>query len=295
VNPLDLVMDGPKTVTAEFEVVTYQLTLNGVGNGSVQRVPDLPSYAAGSLVELTAQPAAGWAFGSWNGDTTATANPITLAMIRDRSLVATFLDQSPPSVTVVSPNGGEVVATGDSIEIKWNASDNAAVAGVDLLVSRNGISGPFEPIALDEPNDGNYLWVVNGSPTADAIVSVVARDTAGNSAADMSDGSFSITEPVLSAPSGSVTAFGLAAVVPNPTHGMTRIEYAVPVEARVRLQLVDVQGREVALLESGVRPPGRHRVEWSGAGHRGRVPPGGYFLRFETPGGVFVRRLVVMR
>ncbi|MBK7259237.1 MAG: T9SS type A sorting domain-containing protein [Ignavibacteriae bacterium] len=51
---------------------------------------------------------------------------------------------------------------------------------------------------------------------------------------------------------------------PNPFNPSTEIEYHVPTTSFVTLTLYDLLGREVALLVSGVREPGRHRATVDG-------------------------------
>lgn len=100
-----------------------------------------------------------------------------------------------PVATVVSPNGGEVLTPGQSINWQWNASDAfGGVTSVDLYLSRAGFGGPFEVIALGQPNTGSYLGVVTGPGTLNAIFRVVASDAAGNSATDESDAVFTIDQ-----------------------------------------------------------------------------------------------------
>ena len=53
-------------------------------------------------------------------------------------------------------------------------------------------------------------------------------------------------------------------------------------ESRVRLDVIDVQGRVVALLFDGARSPGRERIVWDGGAGPNRVPAGLYFLRYQT-------------
>ena len=57
--------------------------------------------------------------------------------------------------------------------------------------------------------------------------------------------------------------------------------------ARVRIVVLDVQGRTIATLVDGERPAGRHDVRWEAAAE----PAGVYFVRLEAEGRRFVRRL----
>ncbi|MCJ8164146.1 InlB B-repeat-containing protein [Pontibacter sp. E15-1] len=104
-NPLTLYVSGDVNLSAGFEATApanVALTLTTSGNGSVARSPELSSYPAGSQVTLTATPAQGYAFSGWSGDTTATANPLTLTMDADKALTATF---TPAQYTVSATAG----------------------------------------------------------------------------------------------------------------------------------------------------------------------------------------------
>ena len=56
------------------------------------------------------------------------------------------------------------------------------------------------------------------------------------------------------------------------------------------LTLIDVQGREAAVLVDGVRGAGRHTVAIPSAD----LPAGIYFLRLRAAGTLLVRGLVVV-
>ena len=87
--------------------------------------------------------------------------------------------------------------------------------------------------------------------------------------------------------------FALAAVYPNPGRGPMAIEFSLPGRAGVSIDLLDLQGRCMVALVSGVQSAGRHRIEWSGrTGSGAPIPPGIYFARYRYPGGQAVRRLV---
>jgi hypothetical protein len=97
-----------------------------------------------------------------------------------------------PSVTVLSPNGGEELAAFDVVPITWSATDNVGVTAVDIYYSTSGPAGPFTAIAVNEINDGQYLWEIPTEPTSDGRIKTVARDAAYNASQDLSDSSFSI-------------------------------------------------------------------------------------------------------
>src|SRR5262249_11253136 len=90
-NPLTVTMDSDKNITATFTLVTYTLTLSTTGSGSVNAVPPGPVYNSGTMVTITATPAAGNHLDSWSGDASGHANPLVITMDADKSITGNFL------------------------------------------------------------------------------------------------------------------------------------------------------------------------------------------------------------
>jgi hypothetical protein len=84
-------------------------------------------------------------------------------------------------------------------------------------------------------------------------------------------------------------------VAPNPTQASMQIRYAVVRAGRVRLELLDVSGRVVETLADRIQAPGRYVAAWDGAGRRGRLSSGLYFVRLMAPGQMAVRKLAIIR
>ncbi|MBC7080759.1 MAG: choice-of-anchor J domain-containing protein [Thermoplasmatales archaeon] len=108
--------------------------------------------------------------------------------------ITTFkIDKTSPTVKVIYPNGGEVL--GGIITIRWTASDNIGIAGIDLLYS-NDAGLTWNLIASNIPNTGSYNWNTAGLPYgSNYMIKIIAKDIAGNKASDTSDGTFTITAP----------------------------------------------------------------------------------------------------
>jgi hypothetical protein len=208
-------------------------------------------------------------------------------------VTSTFLDIAAPLVTLTAPNGGEVLNTGTNTAVTWSASDNAAVTGVDLELSRAGAGGPYETIATSLANSGTYNWTVTGPVTTNALVRATARDAATNSTQDLSNAVFTIADPT-GVFDGPVTEFALSSLSSNPSRNQMRFLFALPRDCGVHLSVHDVQGRELMVLADGAFPAGRHTVEGSGLA-RATLDPGLYFLRLTVPGRTIVRRFVYMR
>jgi len=88
-NPVEIVMDSSKSVTAAFTVKTYTLTTSAT-NGSVVRSPESATYAHGSTVSVQAVAAEGYHFTGWSGAVTGSSNPVSLVMDASKSVTAAF-------------------------------------------------------------------------------------------------------------------------------------------------------------------------------------------------------------
>jgi len=101
---------GPATSRAATLTVHYSLTVNVSGPGTVARSPDQASYAPGAVVTLTAVPTGAGGFVGWSGDASGTANPLTVAMDRNRAITANF---SETAVTITIQGEGTVSRSPD--------------------------------------------------------------------------------------------------------------------------------------------------------------------------------------
>jgi len=162
---------------------------------------------------------------------------------------------------------------------------------LDLALSRSGAAGPFQTIATNVSRSGIYDWVVTLPVTTHALIKIIARDLVGNISEDVSNAEFAIAGGVGVDP-GSVTAFALSPLSPNPVRGQARFDLALPQDARVRLAVYDLQGRERLVLADDLFPAGRHTVDGAMIAAAG-LDPGLYFLRMTVPGKNLVRRFLL--
>jgi len=107
---------------------------------------------------------------------------------------STGQDLTPPDVTVIGPNGGELLTANSATTVTWTATDASGIAAVDIYLSDNG-GGVFKPIAIGLANTGSHTWFVANRPTVQAIIRVVATDNAFNPDDDDSDGPFAVESP----------------------------------------------------------------------------------------------------
>ncbi len=94
-NPVTIIMDSDKSVTATFNTLGYTLTVNVTpaegGTVMVSPEPGADSkYGRGQEVTLTAIANDGYTFAGWSGDVSDMTNPVTITMDSDKSVTATF-------------------------------------------------------------------------------------------------------------------------------------------------------------------------------------------------------------
>ena len=90
--------------------------------------------------------------------------------------------------------------------------------------------------------------------------------------------------------------FALQQNYPNPFNPLTDIRFSLPEPARVRLDVYDILGRNVATLIDESLEAGEHIVQWDGRNVGGRdVASGIYFYRIVTKDFVETKKMVLIR
>jgi hypothetical protein len=95
VNPLTILMDRTRTITARFEQVV-DVETDVTGEGTVSLTPELETYYRGASVTLTADPAEGWYFKEWTGSVQSDDNEVVVILEGDLQVTAVFAKGTPP-------------------------------------------------------------------------------------------------------------------------------------------------------------------------------------------------------
>jgi hypothetical protein len=199
-------------------------------------------------------------------------------------------------VRVVSPNGSETLSIDHTTSLGWIAADDAGVVSIDLLVSRTGVTGPYEPIVRDIGNTGSYTWTVEGPETENAYFKVTARDRDDRVAEDVSNSPFTIEVYDPTGVRETRTAdFSIEMLTANPVRGVGTFCVSLPRRSRVRVAVYNVLGQEVTVLADRTYEPGRHALVWDGQTPRGPASSGVYFIKMEALDGRLTRKVVFVR
>jgi hypothetical protein len=206
-----------------------------------------------------------------------------------------------PEVTVIQPNGGEVLYIGQEYDITWDASDNVAIA--TTIVDYSVDSGEnWTQLAELDGNPGVFTWTVTGPPSDQCRVKVTCIDQVGGSGVDISDDD---SCPPYSSGQDGNRPRGMRIVgpenvpkttalyqnAPNPFNPQTRIPYALREAGHVRLEVYNVRGQRVATLVDGFEAAGHKTVDWNATG----VASGVYFYKLQVGGVTQTRKLILMK
>jgi hypothetical protein len=90
---------------------------------------------------------------------------------------------------------------------------------------------------------------------------------------------------------GIPTEFSLSQNYPNPFNPSTSIEFAIPTQSMVELEVYNLLGERIALLISEELPAGFYKTSFSGS----TLPSGIYFYRIKAGSFVETKKLMLLK
>ncbi len=107
---------------------------------------------------------------------------------------ALIVDNTPPTVRLLTPNGGEILPAQSVFTVTWElCSDlHLGIAPIQLLYSTDGGVSFSDLITAATENDGSFIWNLPTIHSHTVRVRIICTDLAGNSAQDDSDANFTI-------------------------------------------------------------------------------------------------------
>lgn len=167
-----------------------------------------------------------------------------------------------------------------------------ACAGVTPLNTVIFAGLPF--IALDD------LQLPEGSPLIDAAMDLgLTMDILGNPVPYVTLPDIGAYESEYAvAPVGDEipASAPVLSAWPNPFNPRTTLSYELARDGHVSVEIYDIQGRRVSVLESGHQAAGMHQVVWNGIDVQGRALPSGVYNAVLRLGNeVHARKLTLVR
>ena len=173
-NSTTVTMDEDKTVTANFAQL-YTLTMAVTGSGTTVPAVGAHAYDNGTVVDITATPAAGWHFVNWTtADMSEIANPTAastnVTVDENKTVTATFAINV-YNLTINSTTGGSVDTPGEGTFSPYNhgdVQDLIAIPDADYaFVGWSGDVGTIADVNSSTTNitmTGNYSIMAHFGP-----------------------------------------------------------------------------------------------------------------------------------
>jgi hypothetical protein len=208
-----------------------------------------------------------------------------------------------PSVTILSPNGGDLWPTGSTRLIQWSTSH--LTGNVKIELSRNSGTS-FETLFASTANDGAEQWAVTGPATLNAVIRV---SSLSNQSATATSGSFTISPSFASfvrlhlrdggadedslewgtgagATDGIDELFGEHELPPPPPVGAFDVRWQIAGTQGAKRDMRDTLGgsRQQVTYTGRVQPgPGGYpfHLRWD----RLELPAGSFALRYQAEEG----------
>ena len=133
-------------------------------------------------------------FPGLNASNVSSVNGVPISEVTDYLTPTVTVDTTPPSITILTPNGGETLVGNQAYSVTWEASDASGIVAIHIYQSiDDGVN--YTPVIYGLENTGSYDWTPANRPTEGAMLRIVAVDGAVNTNSDISDEAFSIISP----------------------------------------------------------------------------------------------------
>ena len=209
--------------------------------------------------------------------------------------IFTTTTQLPNQVVPVSPFDGEEVRA-DTVRLIWRQSQPDVTRywleyTIDSLFIFRAIDSALTDtsfVVRQLMNNKIYYWKVRaGNAGGWGPFSAVRR--------------FSVHITGVEEDRALPRGFSLSQNYPNPFNPSTRIEFALPKESHVKLEVYTVLGEKVATLVDETKPAGYYTVQFNAAEFTGQAPhaagpaSGLYFYRMSTNEVSFTKKMLLLK
>lgn len=155
-NPLSIEITEDVEFTANFEIKTYALTIETVGNGQVTEtvVQAKTDFDHGTLVRLGAVADTGWVFTGWSGDIESDLDVVEVLIESEMNIVANFEIQTFPLNISIEGNGSVFGVANETLNAEY-------IYGTELtLIGKPDSSWIFKRWSGDYTENSDTIKVV---------------------------------------------------------------------------------------------------------------------------------------
>ncbi len=201
----------------------------------------------------------------------------------------------------------------DPINAEGDWHSNQAYASLHTQSSRGGSYGGlddrFDMILISKELKDNILPATycafgnDGQHLNESInegMNIAVPTTVANALYDASDHIPVMTDFVFQAPTAIHAessqniphTFELGQNYPNPFNSATILNYRLPVNSHIKLEVLNILGKSVMVLDSGYRTAGEHQVRIES---KPDWPSGIYYVRLTAGDNVKVRKIILLK
>jgi hypothetical protein len=193
------------------------------------------------------------------------------------SNIESFYTES-PYIKILSPNGGEKFYLDSTYVIRWesNITDTVNIQ----LIKGNNIASVIGDTVIAGTNA--FQWHVLSSLPQDTIYKIKISSISNADLFDLSNSPFTISYDVTGIRNlnNTIKSYELSQNYPNPFNPSTVIEYSIPQESRVRINIYNVIGQKITTLVDEMKKPGNYEITWNAT----YLSSGVYFYSINTTG-----------
>jgi hypothetical protein len=222
----------------------------------------------------------------------------------------TFYYSAVGNASPAKPTGVSVIASQDYHPlIQWNQNTEADLDGYRIYRHVRDWENDWSQIGDVEAGANSFIdyeYTTGhpgiGGPWSYADYRVSAYDLAGTDSKKSDSVEIKVLTPDKPWPEIPKAADDLAdtpipdtyqvlAVYPNPFNAQVKIEYGLPKQSDVNIEIFNVVGQKVATIVSQLKQAGYHDVTW----HASDIPSGIYLCKIQMADIFETRRLVLMK
>ncbi len=166
---------------------------------------------------------------------------------------------------------------------EWEAGNDRFEIQRKLTGSKDWSAIGNIPGAGNVTTPRNYTFTDKGLAVGVYDYRLICYDTDGNVSDD--------NMPVINVEIGAPEVFALLQNYPNPFNPVTQIDFQVPVEGMVKLNVFDIAGREVSTIVNENLAPGYYTYSFDASS----LSTGAYFYRLVTKNTVLTKRMLLVK
>ncbi|MFU8812277.1 MAG: T9SS type A sorting domain-containing protein [Balneolaceae bacterium] len=225
-----------------------------------------------------------------------------VGVIADTDIVVTWQSLSPRDYDGDAVTFEWVLYNTDEEEIISLASDNDG-ADAQITLSSDVVDNLLADLGVEENESINVLWNVRASDGTNSIVtSGFVAGSGGGTNRQVGETLFAPVFRTLTLTRGQVTStedfddlmpreFALQQNFPNPFNPTTQINYTLPQNSHVRIDVYNIVGQRVATLVNREMAAGAHDVTFDATS----LASGVYFYRLQAGNTLLTRKMTLIK